>query len=144
MDGPGKSCYRLTCDNSRPSTPWSYTAMSPASSQAADDEVVFTGGQDGAARLDQAEPIKALPASPSFHAQLKVWLCDNEPAITLMEDLLFIAARWDDLIDRDQVLLDSDIHHLMETALSLPCNSFFVQHFASLYPLLHNAIRNWK
>src|SRR6266566_6688370 len=61
-----------------------------------------------------------------------------------MEDLLFIAARWDDLIDKDQVLLDSDIHQLMEVTLSLPCQPFYMQHFASLYPLLHNAIRNWK
>src|SRR6266702_4115529 len=105
------------------------------------DEIVFTGGMNGAQALDQAEPVKALPSSPSFHAQLKVWLLNNDAAIRLVEDLLFIAARWDDLIDKDQVLLDSDIHQLMEVTLSLPCQPFYMQHFHQLYPLLHNAIR---
>lgn len=94
--------------------------------------------------LPLADPVNAVPQSPSFHALLRTWLCNHEPAIAFMSDLLFIAARWDDLLDKDQVLLDTDIHQLMEVTLSLPCHPFFMQHFAPLYPLLHNAIRNWK
>ena len=81
---------------------------------------------------------------PPFQERLAGWLCQDQPAITFMVDLLFIAARWDDLIDRDQILLDQDIHQLMEAALSLCVHPFFQQHASSLYPLLHNSIRNWK
>ena len=75
---------------------------------------------------------------------LHTWLCHDASAIAFMTDVIFIAARWDDLIDHDQKLLDSDIHQLMEVALSLPCNVFYVKNFASLHTLLHNSIRNWK
>src|SRR5262245_24139982 len=88
--------------------------------------------------------LDPVPIGPTFMERLETWLCDHQPAIAFMRDVLLIAARWDDLIDRDQKLLDEDIHQVLETCLSLPCHAFFMQQFHELYPLLRNAVRNWK
>lgn len=80
----------------------------------------------------------------TFQDMVDGWLRHHEAAVQFMRDILFVAARWDDLIDKDTILLDSDIHQLMEVALSLPCNPFYMQHFAALHTLLHNSVRNWK
>jgi len=94
--------------------------------------------------LAQAMPVEALPQTAPFLDKLKGWLCDDGPALSLMQDLLFICARWDDLVDRDMVLIDKDIHELMETTIGLATQPFYVAYFAQLYPLIQNAIRNWK
>ena len=131
--------------------------MSQVSSQVSNEEVArfranyetwIASGRSSPSSPNGA-PMNQVPTSPtwdnaSFLDRARVWLCENEPAIRFLQDLFFIAARWDDLLDKDQVLTDNDIHALMETALSLPCHPFFMQHFAQLSPLLHNAIRNWK
>ena len=94
--------------------------------------------------LNGAEPQSTLARTTPFEQMLHTWLCHDAPAIAFMTDIIFIAARWDDLVDHDQQLLDSDIHQLLEVALSLPCNPFYIKHFAALHTLLHNSIRNWK
>ena len=80
----------------------------------------------------------------NIHEKIDTWLCHHEHAAHFCKDILFIAARWDDLIDHDQLLLDADIHQLMEVTLSLPCNPFYIQHFLALSTLIHNSVRNWK
>lgn len=87
--------------------------------------------------IDSALPVTLAERMP-------VWLCGHPQALQLCRDLLFIAARWDDLIDKDTPLMDSDIHELMQVSLSLPLNPFYIQHFAALHTLLQNSIRNWK
>ena len=85
-----------------------------------------------------------LARTTPFEQMLHGWLRHDPPAVAFMTDIIFIAARWDDLVDHDQKLLDSDIHQLMEVALSLPCNPFYIKNFSALHTLLHNSIRNWK
>lgn len=92
----------------------------------------------------QATETEILAVLTPFEQMLHVWLRHDAPAIAFMTDIIFIAARWDDLVDHDQKLLDADIHQLMEVALSLPCNPFYIRNFAALHTLLHNSIRNWK
>jgi hypothetical protein len=52
---------------------------------------------------------------------------------------------WDDLIDRDKVLVDSEINGIMlSLLLKIPGSSFFRKNEALLMPILVNSIKNWQ
>lgn len=58
---------------------------------------------------------------------------------------LDLVAFYDDLIDRDNPLSDSDIHHGMWCALvAMPRNPFYRQYFDVLNPLVMNSISSWR
>lgn len=51
---------------------------------------------------------------------------------------------WDDLVDRDRPLTQSDVNRAMFTALvGLPTNPFWRANQDSLLPILANAVGNW-
>lgn len=65
-------------------------------------------------------------------------------AIEFMTVLAQVAHVWDDLIDRDKPMANSAVDIAFFHALvTLPSNSFYREHFASLQPVLVNAILNW-
>lgn len=69
----------------------------------------------------------------------------HQPAIDyfmLVRDVLHF---WDDLIDRDRPLRDTDINAAMfKVLVLLPQNSFYAEFKDSLTPVLVNAIANWQ
>jgi hypothetical protein len=89
-------------------------------------------------------PLTMPPSLNVFFELLEKWMCGHEQALAFLHDLFFIAAIWDDLIDRDTMVPESDIYRVFEVALSLPSNPFYVQHIGALSVLLHNSVRNWK
>lgn len=65
-----------------------------------------------------------------------------EEFLALISD---IAHTWDDLIDKDVVATDEDIHEAFYAALVvLPRNEFYRANFDVLYPLVVSAIDNWR
>ena len=52
---------------------------------------------------------------------------------------------WDDLIDKDKPLDDSEVNNMMcNLLLKLPCNAFLRKNEALLMPILVNSIKNWQ
>lgn len=69
----------------------------------------------------------------------------NADAADFLRCVAGMAHVWDDLIDRDKPILDSDINRAFEAALiHLPGNPFYQRHVGPLTTLLHNSIRNWR
>jgi hypothetical protein len=76
---------------------------------------------------------------------LREVLSGHEPAIDFVETLFDVLHFWDDLIDKDVCVSDSDINEAMWKALIvLPNNPFYRQYYSQLQPLLVNAIVNWQ
>lgn len=72
-------------------------------------------------------------------------LLGQTPAVEFFACIWKVLHFWDDLIDRDQPVTDADINAAMFTALvTLPTNTFYRAHHASLSPVLVNAIANWQ
>jgi hypothetical protein len=65
-------------------------------------------------------------------------------AIRFYNDIYNTLHFWDDLIDRDKAIDDSDIHDMMDTLLfRLPCNKFYGKYEHLLRPILVMSIYNW-
>lgn len=76
--------------------------------------------------------------------QLRRALPGCEPAVMLNAALIETLHTWDDLIDGDHAVTDEAISRAFRLALVvMPSNSFYVQHFGQLHPLLDNLIANW-
>lgn len=69
----------------------------------------------------------------------------NPDAIAFVRSLFDAFHFWDDLIDRDNVLEDSDIdRNCYAMLVELPMNPFWNAHRQVLMPLVITAIHNWK
>ena len=65
-------------------------------------------------------------------------------AVDFLEAIVSVLHFWDDLIDRDKAVAESEINAAFYTMLvSLPRNPFYMRHFDHLNPILVNAITNW-
>jgi hypothetical protein len=75
---------------------------------------------------------------------IKQVLRHDEGAIEFFMLMHRILHFWDDLVDRDKDLTDSEINAAMWTALiDLPSSQFYQQNFYALKPVLTTAIANW-
>ena len=77
--------------------------------------------------------------------RLQFFLKDDQWAIQLCLDLVYIAHLWDDLIDKDKDRSGSDINMAFAVALiNIPANPFYKVHAATLHPILLNTILKWQ
>jgi hypothetical protein len=68
----------------------------------------------------------------------------NQHAGLFIEQILTISALWDDLIDLDRPVTETEINQAFEIMLiHLPRNLFYSSHFSELNPILISAIQNW-
>lgn len=75
---------------------------------------------------------------------LKELLLGNEHAFSFMLALARCSHIYDDLIDRDKPVSDSDIHELMWlTMFAIPTNPFFAAHADRLRPCILTGLLNW-
>lgn len=73
------------------------------------------------------------------------WMRGNGAAVEFLRGMFQVAHFYDDLVDRDNVVSDADVHGAMFQALVLlPRNAFYRAHFADLNAVLANAITNWQ
>ena len=71
-------------------------------------------------------------------------MCGNTSAVAFVCLLARVFHLWDDLIDKDKQVSDSDINAAFTHALvTIPTNEFYQQHFWALQPIIRNAITNW-
>lgn len=81
----------------------------------------------------------------THHEALATILKGHPAAIAFMETMVSVLHFWDDLIDKDKSLTDADVNAAMWNALVvLPQNTFYLQNFDALHPILVNAIANWQ
>lgn len=68
----------------------------------------------------------------------------NRAAADFIELIVELLHFWDDLVDRDHALTDDTINDKMfKLFVTLPRNPFYAGNFATLNPVLVNAITNW-
>ena len=73
--------------------------------------------------------------------KLAYFLKDDQAAIKLCVELLFVGHLWDDLVDKDKVRTDADINQAFTWALGeIPINPYF----PGVYHLIRNAICQWE
>jgi hypothetical protein len=66
-------------------------------------------------------------------------------ALAFLRGMAFVLHTWDDLVDRDHHVSDATVHRTFELALlELPRNRFYSKHYDVLYPILVQAIVNWR
>ena len=69
------------------------------------------------------------------------WFNGDQQALDLYQAVVYIADKWDDLIDKDKSMEAQDVNQLMEMALiTLPLNPFFLKHGQLLYPILVTSV----
>jgi len=72
------------------------------------------------------------------------WLLDNDEAHKFCVLIWDMSHIWDDLIDKDVPVTDSQINEAFITALiHIPRNSFYQQHIQELLPIMQNSIYEW-
>lgn len=86
-------------------------------------------------------------ASPAWcllrDRKLREWI-GHDDAVDFIRDFAHVCEVWDDLIDRDKSLEDSDVHEAFWILLTeLPLNPFFDQFKRQLIPLLITGINAW-
>jgi hypothetical protein len=92
-------------------------------------------------RLTAFDPPPWPCATP---ADLLELMAGNEDAVRLIQDVVFVSHRYDDLIDGDKPVPDEDIHRLIHTLLiDVPVNPFWAQHAHLFRPLVETGILNW-
>lgn len=68
----------------------------------------------------------------------------NTDALALAMAVIRIADVWDDLVDRDEDVTESDINEAFVLALvELPRNPFYRAHMDELLPLMESGVLNW-
>ena len=73
--------------------------------------------------------------SPTDEEKLK-WFGGNTDALNLFHDLVYLVHIWDDLIDKDKSVTDSDINKVFLTALVyIPSNPFYKVIGAQVLPM---------
>jgi len=81
----------------------------------------------------------------AHRSQVSDFLQGNKEATDFVCDMFIVLHIWDDLIDKDKKLTDSEIHYAFWLALmKLPCNPFYTRNFNTLQPILANSILNWQ
>ena len=76
--------------------------------------------------------------------KLLTWMCGDATAVRFLLNLFQIAEVWDDLIDRDKPIDDSDINDAFTRALLvLPTDPFYAQNQSFLHPLMVAGINSW-
>ncbi|MGE8688637.1 MAG: hypothetical protein ACN6PJ_15955 [Achromobacter sp.] len=85
-------------------------------------------------------------SAPFFDPDLAMrWMRGNASAVEFLRGAFQVAHFYDDLIDRDKVIDDAQVHAAMLQALVLlPRNAFYQAHFSDLNAVLANAITNWQ
>jgi hypothetical protein len=74
-------------------------------------------------------------------AKLNHFYQQDQYAVKMAVELLFIGHLWDDLVDRDKVRTDEDINNAFTIALGeLPINPYF----PAVYHMIRNAICQWE
>lgn len=72
------------------------------------------------------------------------WMKGSRAAIDFAETMCNIAHIWDDLIDKDTEVSNSDINKVFfDILVRLPRNEFYRKNFEHLNSILVNAISNW-
>lgn len=72
------------------------------------------------------------------------WMKGNQDAARFVLALHQIVDTWDDLIDKDKSVSDSDIHAAFTGALiEIPRNPFYQANFMRLNPVIEAAIADW-
>lgn len=85
-------------------------------------------------------------SAPFFDQSVALeWMRGNASAVEFLRGAFAVAHFYDDLIDRDKVIDDAQVHAAMFQALVLmPRNAFYRTHFEDLNAVLANAITNWQ
>ena len=69
----------------------------------------------------------------------------NKHAADFIELIVTILHFWDDLIDKDKALSDTEINaHMFNVLVTLPRNPFYAANFSALNVILTNSITNWQ
>jgi len=77
--------------------------------------------------------------------KLNEWLLGNQDAIRLVLDMGQLIETWDDLIDKDKPISDSDINDSFYAAtVSLPLNPFYAQHAPLIASQMIVSINSWQ
>jgi hypothetical protein len=83
--------------------------------------------------------------SPMEHPIVLEAVQNNHEAATFLRHIANILHTWDDLVDQDEPVSDTQIHDCFWLALvELPRNGFYLRNFANLNPILVQAIVNWR
>jgi hypothetical protein len=86
-------------------------------------------------------PLKNMTEQERTHYALK----GDYEAIEYCNMYFRVCQTWDDLIDKDVPITETQIHHAFITAMiELPSNKFFQRHCASLVPIMYNGIMDWQ
>lgn len=76
--------------------------------------------------------------------RLQFFLKDDKQALLFCLDLLYIAHKWDDLIDGDKELEKEEINQAFVKCLAgVPSNPFYQEFQAVLMPMMYNALTLW-
>lgn len=72
------------------------------------------------------------------------WFLGNEQAIRFINGLFYCVEVWDDLIDKDVPVTDTQINEVFtELMFFLPCNDWFIDHRNYYLPLIMMAINGF-
>jgi len=78
-------------------------------------------------------------------AKLLEWFGGDQDAMAFLMHISNITELWDDLVDKDREIPESEINRAMMAALIyLPCNPFYTKHAAYLTPLMISSINSWQ
>lgn len=78
------------------------------------------------------------------NANLLKWFNGNTSAVELLLILSRISETWDDLVDQDREVTESELERCFWAALvELPCNQFFAENKTALMPLIVASINSW-
>lgn len=96
--------------------------------------------------LDMRGPTPKLDRLQAIYQERAAYfLKGHQPAMDFVWSIFTICHVWDDLIDRDRHVTDEEIQTAFwQAVVTLPTNPFYVQHFATLYPVFVTTIVNWR
>lgn len=88
--------------------------------------------------------IHAPHSIPSTHEFVTALLPEHPEAVAFLRSLFLAMHVWDDLIDRDKPVQETDINAAFGTLLiDVPANPFYLRHIAQLHPLLSVVVIDW-
>jgi len=81
---------------------------------------------------------------PAFKLQLEHWLKGNGNAIVFCLNMINTIHLWDDLIDKDNEILDEEINNAFTFLMvDMPLNPFYVLNQRDIAPMMNNIIIKW-
>lgn len=78
------------------------------------------------------------------YANILGWVKGNEEAARFLECWMSVIEIWDDLVDKDKPVTDTEINSAFFSALiNIPRNGFYQANFARLNTIMESVITDW-